>query len=98
MRLLWFRGTGQQAALAPSSPLRLSADMAETTTSGARERIDTDAQAAALIHKMRGGERRATALVITELERLSTAAPILLRAMQPHLGHALVVGFTGPPD
>ncbi len=71
--------------------------MAETTTSGARERIDTDAQAAALVHKMRGGERRATALVITELERLSTAAPILLRAMQPHLGHALVVGFTGPP-
>ena len=71
--------------------------MAETTTSGARERIDTDAQAAALIHKMRGGERRATALVITELERLSTAAPILLRAMQPYLGRALVVGFTGPP-
>ena len=71
--------------------------MAETTTSGARERIDTDAQATALMHKMRAGERRATALVITELERLSTAAPILLRAMQPHLGHALVVGFTGPP-
>ena len=71
--------------------------MAETTNSGARERIDTDAQATALVHKMRAGERRATALVITELERLSTAAPILLRAMQPHLGHALVVGFTGPP-
>jgi LAO/AO transport system kinase len=46
---------------------------------------------------MRAGERRATALVITELERLSTAAPILLRAMQPYLGQALVVGFTGPP-
>jgi LAO/AO transport system kinase len=71
--------------------------MAETTTSGARERIDTDAQATALVLKMRAGERRATALVITELERLSTAAPILLRAMQPHLGNALVVGFTGPP-
>ena len=71
--------------------------MAEMTNSGARERIETDAQAAALVHKMRAGERRATALVITELERLSTAAPILLRAMQPHLGHALVVGFTGPP-
>ncbi|MFA5900017.1 MAG: methylmalonyl Co-A mutase-associated GTPase MeaB [Hyphomicrobium sp.] len=67
------------------------------TTTNARERIDTDAQATALIDKMRAGERRATALVITELERLSTAAPILLRAMQPHLGHALVVGFTGPP-
>jgi LAO/AO transport system kinase len=71
--------------------------MAETTNSGARERIETDAQAAALVQKMRAGERRATALVITELERLSTAAPILLRAMQPYLGHALVVGFTGPP-
>ena len=46
---------------------------------------------------MRAGERRATAACITELERLSAAAPILLRAMQPHLGHALVVGFTGPP-
>jgi LAO/AO transport system kinase len=71
--------------------------MAETTNSGARERIETDAQAAALVQKMRAGERRATALVITELERLSTAAPILLRATQPYLGHALVVGFTGPP-
>jgi GTPase len=71
--------------------------MAEMTNSGARERIETDAQAVALVRKMRAGERRATALVITELERLSTAAPILLRAMQPHLGHALVVGFTGPP-
>ena len=71
--------------------------MTGTTNSGARERIETDAQATALIHKMRAGERRATALVITELERLSTAAPILLRAMQPYLGHALVIGFTGPP-
>jgi LAO/AO transport system kinase len=68
-----------------------------TKSSGVRELIETDAQAAALIAKMREGERRSTALVITELERLSTAAPILLRAMQPHLGHALVVGFTGPP-
>ncbi len=34
---------------------------------------------------------------MTELERLSAAAPRLLEAMQPHLGHALVVGFTGPP-
>jgi LAO/AO transport system kinase len=71
--------------------------MTETTTNGGRERIETDAQAAALVQRMRAGERRATALVITELERLSAAAPILLRAMQPHLGRALVVGFTGPP-
>jgi LAO/AO transport system kinase len=46
---------------------------------------------------MRAGERRAIAAAITELERLSPAAPALLRAMQPHLGNALVVGFTGPP-
>ena len=46
---------------------------------------------------MRAGERRAISRAVTELERLSAAAPRLLQAMQPHLGHALVVGFTGPP-
>ncbi len=50
-----------------------------------------------LIARMRAGERRATASVITELERMSDIAPALLQALQPHLGHALVVGFTGPP-
>jgi len=60
-------------------------------------RIATDADAAALVQKMRAGERRAIATAITELERLSASAPALLRAMQPHLGRALVVGFTGPP-
>lgn len=49
------------------------------------------------IARMRAGERRAIASVITELERLSAAAPGLLKALQPHLGNALVVGFTGPP-
>ena len=56
---------------------------------------DTDAQN--LVDRMRSGERRAIATVITELERLSPSAPALLKAMQPHLGNALVVGFTGPP-
>ena len=51
----------------------------------------------ALIVRMRAGERRAISRAVTELERLSAAAPRLLEAMQPHLGHALVVGFTGPP-
>jgi LAO/AO transport system kinase len=55
------------------------------------------ADPAALVARLRGGERRAIAAVITELERLSPAAPGLLQAMQPHLGHALVVGITGPP-
>ena len=51
----------------------------------------------ALIVRMRAGERRAISRAVTELERLSAAAPRLLEAMQPHLGHALVIGFTGPP-
>ncbi|MFA5958526.1 methylmalonyl Co-A mutase-associated GTPase MeaB [Hyphomicrobium sp.] len=56
-----------------------------------------DADIADYVARMRAGERRAISTVITELERLSTAAPGLLQALQPHLGHALVVGFTGPP-
>ena len=52
---------------------------------------------APLIERLRAGERRAIAQVITELERLSSAAPDILKALQPHLGHALVAGFTGPP-
>jgi len=55
------------------------------------------ADLAGLITRMRAGERRAISRAVTELERLSPAAPRLLKAMQPHLGHALVVGFTGPP-
>jgi LAO/AO transport system kinase len=42
-------------------------------------------------------ERRAVSDAVTELERLSPRAPALLQALQPHLGHALVAGFTGPP-
>lgn len=57
----------------------------------------SDADIAGYVNRMRAGERRAIAAVITELERLSAAAPGLLQALQPHLGHALVVGFTGPP-
>lgn len=50
-----------------------------------------------LVARMRKGERRAIAQAVTELEKLSVAAPPLLEALQPYLGHALVVGFTGPP-
>lgn len=49
------------------------------------------------IQRVRRGERRAIAYTVTELERLSTAAPQLLQAMQPYLGTALVLGITGPP-
>ena len=55
------------------------------------------AEIATLVARMRSGERRAIASVITELERMSPAAPDILKALQPHLGHALVAGFTGPP-
>lgn len=58
---------------------------------------DTPSDATALVARVRAGERRAIAAAITELERLSASAPDLLKAMQPYLGHALVIGFTGPP-
>jgi LAO/AO transport system kinase len=50
-----------------------------------------------LVARMRAGERRAISRAVTELERFSAAAPALLAAMGPHLGHAVVVGITGPP-
>ena len=51
----------------------------------------------ALLARMRAGERRAISRAVTELERLSAAAPGLLRVMEPYLGTALVLGFTGAP-
>ena len=51
----------------------------------------------ALIARITARERRAVSEAVTELERLSPRAPALLQALQPHLGHALVAGFTGPP-
>jgi LAO/AO transport system kinase len=50
-----------------------------------------------LIARITARERRAVSEAVTELERLSPRAPALLQALQPHLGHALVAGFTGPP-
>jgi len=49
------------------------------------------------ISRLLAGERRAIAAAVTELERLSAAAPALLQGLAPHLGKALVVGITGPP-
>lgn len=71
--------------------------MAETKPPLSPRRPLTEADAETVVRHMRAGERRAIATAITELERLSPAAPALLKSMQPHLGHALVVGFTGPP-
>ena len=55
------------------------------------------AEVGALIERMRAGERRAISRVVTELERFSSVAPRLINALEPYLGAALVVGFTGPP-
>jgi LAO/AO transport system kinase len=51
----------------------------------------------ALVASVCAGERRGIATAVTELERMSAIAPDLLKALQPHLGHGLVVGLTGPP-
>jgi LAO/AO transport system kinase len=50
-----------------------------------------------LIAAMRAGDRRVTSAVVTELEKASARMPALIAALTPHLGRALVVGFTGPP-
>lgn len=50
-----------------------------------------------VVARMRAGELVALARALTELERLSPAAPKLINDMAPYLGHAQVVGFTGPP-
>jgi LAO/AO transport system kinase len=55
------------------------------------------ADLARLVERMRAGERRAISRAVTELERLSPVAPGLIEAMRPHLGHAVVIGVTGPP-
>lgn len=50
-----------------------------------------------LVTAMRGGDRRVTSAIVTELEKGSARMPALIAALTPHLGRALVVGFTGPP-
>lgn len=53
--------------------------------------------AADLVDRLVKGERRAIATALTLLERANASAADLLKGIQPHLGRALVVGFTGPP-
>ncbi len=50
-----------------------------------------------LVERVRAGELAAIARLLTELERLSPAAPKLIAEIAPFLGRAQVVGFTGPP-
>lgn len=56
-----------------------------------------DLTSAEAIARLKARDRRTVAATITELERLSPRVPELLEKLQPHLGQALVVGFTGPP-
>jgi LAO/AO transport system kinase len=87
---------GQSAlSVAPSIPGQYQAAMARGRK--APEAHGDLADPLALLARMRKGERRAISRAVTELERHSTHVPALLAAMQPHLGRALVLGFTGPP-
>ena len=67
------------------------------TTARPKPSPDAAAAIAARIAALRAGNRREIAASVTDLERLSPAAPALLQAMQPYLGQARVVGITGPP-
>jgi LAO/AO transport system kinase len=70
----------------------------QSGTGPAQDSAETASDAMpALVARMRAGERRAIAEAVSELERLSRTAPALIAAMAPYLGHALVIGITGPP-
>lgn len=50
-----------------------------------------------LVAALRAGNRLALARVLTMLESFAPTVPTLLRALEPHLGGAVVIGVTGPP-
>jgi len=50
-----------------------------------------------LASRLAKGDRRAVAKAITLVENDSAGASVLLKAIGPRLGHAFVVGVTGPP-
>jgi LAO/AO transport system kinase len=54
-------------------------------------------EAVDLVRRARAGERRALSRIVTDLETAAPAQSALITALTPHLGHAFVVGFTGPP-
>lgn len=69
----------------------------ESDSRGSDARSSDLADPDALVARMRACERRATSRVVTELERYSASVPRLLQALIPYVGHARVLGFTGPP-
>jgi len=52
---------------------------------------------AQLVARLRSGHRRTLARIITEVETSSARCAEILAAIQPHLGHAHVIGLTGAP-
>ncbi|MBI3969443.1 MAG: ATP/GTP-binding protein, partial [Chloroflexi bacterium] len=46
---------------------------------------------------MLNGEQLALARLVTAIENRSPAVPEIMRSIYPKLGHAYVVGITGPP-
>jgi LAO/AO transport system kinase len=52
---------------------------------------------AALIDKMRAGDRLALARLITQVENRTDAVPAIMRAVHEGAGHGYVAGITGPP-
>ncbi|MEO1281099.1 MAG: methylmalonyl Co-A mutase-associated GTPase MeaB [Pseudomonadota bacterium] len=72
----------------PKSP---NHDQTKPDTPSARNRSET------LVDGLINGDRRAIAGAVTTLETFGKTAPKLLQDLQPRLGNALIVGFTGPP-
>ena len=58
---------------------------------------DAGTPAPTFIDRLRGGHRPTLARAITAVENETPEAGAVLKAIYPHLGHAHVVGFTGPP-
>ncbi len=57
----------------------------------------TSNPAADLVARLSSGDILSLSRAITALENNLPQAPAILKALQPHLGHSVVVGITGPP-
>ncbi len=58
-------------------------------------RLNPDIQS--LVDRLRSGDARALARVISAVENREAGSSDLLKALFPHTGHARVLGLTGPP-
>jgi LAO/AO transport system kinase len=50
-----------------------------------------------LVERLLSGDRRALARVISKIEREDPETPGIIQEIYPKTGHAITVGFTGPP-